>query len=254
MSLLIRLDKLNKDVTLSDDEKYGVFQELIHSFLAKSNFNDFKTTLNYYQFKEETLYECLTRCIEQDKIIFVKQLTYDYKKSLKEKGGIYNVIPITFENIKYSIFKEKIEILKYLLNQCSKNIINDSILFSTNNKEILKILINYGINPEPKLDIIIHKCSLTNKMCECIDKWCSRGDIYSLKYFGNYIENYINLCCLERKNDESLKILNIMKVNLEKIEKKEYSYKLIFLQNFYQFLEQNNEKDISRINNILMNI
>ena len=75
MSLLIRLDKLNKDLTLSTEEKYNVFQELLQSFLVKSKFNDFKTLLNYYQFKQETIYDCLTRSISQDKITFVKHIT-----------------------------------------------------------------------------------------------------------------------------------------------------------------------------------
>ena len=252
MSLLIRLDKLNKDLTLSDEEKYNVFQELLHSFLVKSKFNDFKTLLNYYQFKKESIYECLTRSITQDKITFVKHITYSYNKVSSEGNGIYNIVPIRIEDVKCSIFSNKIEILKYLLSQCQKNIINNDIIFETNNKEILQVLIRYGIDPEPKLDIIIQKCTMMNKMCQSLDGWCTKGDTYTITYFANYIENYINLCCSNRINENSVKILQNIKESLEKIIKKEYSYKTIFLQNFYRFLEENNADDISRINMLLM--
>lgn len=254
MSLLIRLDKLNKDVTLSDKEKYNVFEELAHSFLAKSKFSDFKTLMNYYQFEEETLYNFLTRCIEQDKIMFVKHMTYNYKKSLQEGEGIYNIVCIRIQDIKYSIKKIKIEILKYFLSQCSKNLITDDLIFDTNNKDILRVFIHYGINPEPKFDIIIQKCSLMNKMCSYLNDWCSRGDTQSMTYLHNYIENHINLCCTDRLNDDSVKLLISLNDTLEKIIKKEYPHKGIFLQQFYQFLEQNNPDDIARFYNILMSI
>ena len=255
MSLLIRLDKLNKDLTLSNEEKYNVFQELLHSFLVKSKFNDFKTLLNYYQFKQETIYECLTNCINQDKITFVKHITYSYNKASNEGNGIYNIIPIRKEDIKCSILNTKIDILKYFLSQCSKTIVTNDLLFSTNNKNVLQMLIQYGIDPEPKLDIIIQKCSMMNKMSQCIETWCSRGDTHTLTYFMSYFENYINLCCSTRKKDDnSLKVLQNVKESLEKIIKKEYSYKNIFLQNFQRFLEENNENDIARINGLLMSI
>jgi hypothetical protein len=255
MSLLIRLDKLNKDLTLSNEEKYNVFQELLHSFLVKSKFNDFKTLLNYYQFKQETIYECLTNCINQDKITFVKHITYSYNKASNEGNGIYNIIPIRKEDIKCSILNTKIDILKYFLSQCSKTIVTNDLLFSTNNKNVLQLLIQYGIDPEPKLDIIIQKCAIMNKMSQCIETWCSRGDIHTLTYFMSYFENYINLCCSTRKTENnSLKVLQSVKESLEKIIKKEYSYKSIFLQNFQRFLEENNENDIARINGLLMSI
>jgi hypothetical protein len=254
MSLLIRLDKLNKDVTLSDQEKYNVFEELTHSFLSKSKFSDFKTLLNYYQFKEETLYHFLTRCIEQDKIMFVKHMTYNYKKSLQEGEGIYNIISIRLQDVKYSIKKNKIEILKYFLSQCSKNLITDDLIFDTSNKEILSIFIHYGVNPEPKFDIIIQKCSIMNKMCSYMHEWCSRGDTQSMVYLRSYIENHVNLCCINRLDDTSVKLLISLNDTLEKLIKKEYPHKGIFLQQFFQFLEQNNADDIARIHNILMSI
>lgn len=255
MSLLIRLDKLNKDLTLSDEEKYNVFQELLHSFLVKSKFNDFKTLLNYYQFKQESIYDCLTRSINQDKITFVKHITYSYNKAASDGQGIYNIVPIRKQDIKCSIVNEKIDILRYFLSQCSKDIITNDLIFDTNNKGVLQLLIQHGIDPEPKLDIIIQKCSIMNKMSQCIDQWCSRGDIHTLTYFMSYIENYINLCCSTRKTENnSVKVLENVKECLEKLIKKEYSYKNIFLQNFQRFLEENNQDDIARINMILMSI
>lgn len=254
MSLLIRLDKLNKDLTLSDEEKYNVFQELLHSFLAKSKFNDFKTLLNYYQFKKESIYDCLTRSITQDKITFVKHITYSYNKASSEGKGIYNIVPIRTEDVKCSITNQKIEILKYLLSQCEKSIISNDIIFDTNNKEILQVLIRYGIDPEPKLDIIIQKCAMMNKMSQYLEGWCTKGDMHTIMYFMNYIENYINLCCSNRINENSVKILQNIKESLEKILKKEYSYKTIFLQHFQRFLEENNSDDIARINMLLMSI
>lgn len=255
MSLLIRLDKLNKDLTLSEEEKYNVFQELLHSFLVKSKFNDFKTLLNYYQFKQESIYDCLTRSINQDKITFVRHITYSYNKASSEGQGIYNIVPIRKQDIKCAISSQKIDILKYFLSQCSKDIITNDLLFDTNNKNVLQLLIQHGIDPEPKLYIITQKCALMNKMSQCIELWCSRGDIHTLGYFTNYFENYINLCCSNRKTDDnSLKVLQSVKESLEKILKKEYSYKNIFLQNFQRFLEENNTDDIERINTFLMSI
>lgn len=93
MSLLIRLEKLNNDLTLSNEEKYNVFEELLQSFMIKSKFNDFKVLFNYYQFKQETLYECLTRSIEQDRISFVKHLTYKYKEQKKKKRQYITLSP-----------------------------------------------------------------------------------------------------------------------------------------------------------------
>lgn len=255
MSLLIRLEKLNNDLTLSNEEKYNVFEELLQSFMIKSKFNDFKVLFNYYQFKQETLYECLTRSIEQDRISFVKHITYKYKEQKEEEKAVYNIIPVRLEDVKYSINKGKVEILKYLLTQYPNNDIPENIIFDTDNKEILQVLIKYGIDPEPKLDIIVQKCTMMNKMGQCLDNWCNRGDLYTVGYIVEYLENYINLCCSDRTPlDQSIKSMNIIKNSLEKIIKKEYSYKIIVLQNFYRFLEQNNADDIARINMLLMSI
>jgi hypothetical protein len=254
MSLLIRLEKLSKDLTLTDEEKYNVFEELLHSFLVKSKFNDFKILLNYYQYKQDTLYECVTRCIEQDRITFVKHLTHNYNEN-KKQDEVYNVVPVRLEDIKYSISRTKTEILKYLLTQCSRDIVTNDVIFESNDKGILRVLVRYGVDPEPKLDIIVQKCIMMNKMGQSIDNWCNRGDMYSITFFISYLENYINLCCSTRhEDDQSVKHLSIIKESLEKIVKKEYSYKTAVLQNFYRFLEQNNADDIARVNMILMSI
>lgn len=245
MSLLIRLDKLNKDQSITNEDKEKVFNELLLSFVTKNQFNDFKTILSYHNYNEQFLYNVLNNAIKEDAILFVKHLITSQK----------NKVTINFKLLKDCIIQNRVIILEYLLSQRPKELDIDKLILLTENETILKLLSLHGANASLKLDFITQQSNMLSKVTKCIETWIKNGSSHCLKLFHKFIYNYLILSCIERsKEDKSINAMHGMLGNLKKIIDKQHTCKNNFYEYFYLFLEENNQDDIQHIYMYLMNI
>ena len=243
--MLIRLDKLNKDQSITNEDKEKVFNELLLSFVTKNQFNDFKTILSYHNYNEQILYNVLNNAIKEDAILFVKHINTTQK----------NKIIINFKLLKDCIIQNRVIILEYLLSQRPKELNIDNLILVTEYETILKLLSLHGANASLKLDFITQQSNMLSKVSKCIETWIRNGNSHCLKLFHKFIYNYLILCCIERSSeDKSINAMNGMISNLKKIIEKQYTCKNNFYEYFYSFLEENNQDDIQHLYMYLMNI